>query len=935
MKAKYVIAIMMLMFTTIGLADVTDTDAYDWTKYDCDGVTTGFTYAFRALQASDLVVIHYDTATDTATTLTNVTDYTVSVTNNDFRNATGGTVNTTATYGATIDLIISTQFTMTQLAQMTYRWQPATVEDALDKSRLIDRQLYRNMLRCLRGPEEDDPNLDMEYGNAAARANKWLGFGATGAAVLSDSVTPANAIVSSWAETLIDDPDAVTARNTLGIGIPYYVETYASFSAAIADIGSTVGELHIYSAQAVTTDETVPATLNLVFHNGGSLSIATTKTVTTPIPSAGWYQIFSGAGNVAFIIGGQNEIKLDWFGAIPDDSTDCAAAFVKCFASIPSTVRTEIGATQTHKGGAVVLMRAGVYQHDGTLTLPDKMLVLSGVSGGGLAFKSTVLKFIHTDNTTDIDFGNSGYAWENMGKTLEGFAIINDASNDAAMIDLNEAASRCILRNLTLNGQDGASYGIFEDQSGAGSYIMTFRDINIRSIKGTVGDAIHLKTNGTIMDGMEINYCDGDGISIYGSQNHIVVNQISDCGGWGVHIKTFGAANFIVAFYEHVNYGTAKFDANTYGNTIFTTGGSDSSLTDLGRNNRRFEHLMNNGTAGESAIAPFLKNRVPNSSFLDSTVDTWGQSAGTVTLTQDTTTGVSTGTSLKAAVGATGDNAFRMNKALLSVTSADTAYVSFWAKASRVVDTSAGERILMNWRTLSSGQATSNVYGFVPTTEWKKFTFNTNFLATVANVGLRFSFENLVSTMDLYLTDVMWVQNPTLPDQSAYPYILTHNINEGVREVKNAVPAYKLNLMPLEEIPQNSNPGDIAVADNLNWDPASLAGEESYLVHCEALTLRQATYKWTVSTEAANEFFCELAGGGDPSLADPDTLFIDGVQKVEGTVGSLTDLQWDYGDSNTENGWDTIYIRIDSSATDPDTKYAGYVIRGIWKKVNE
>lgn len=245
MKAKYVIALMMLMFGTIGVADVTDTDSYDWIKYDCNGSTTGFTYEFRVLQASDLVVIHYDTTTDTATTLTNVTDYTVSVTNNDFRNATGGTVTTTSTYGATIDLIISTQFTMTQLAKMTFRWQPATVEDALDKSRLIDRQLYRNMLRCLRGPEEDDPNIVMKYGNAAERAEKWVGFGADGSVVLSDSITPDNAIVSVWGETIIDDPNAKGGRDTLELDTDDDVEfaaikgTTGTFSGAVSGTTGT------------------------------------------------------------------------------------------------------------------------------------------------------------------------------------------------------------------------------------------------------------------------------------------------------------------------------------------------------------------------------------------------------------------------------------------------------------------------------------------------------------------------------------------------------------------------------------------------------------------------------------------------------------------------------------------------------------------------
>lgn len=217
METKFVIVIMILMFCAVSVADVTDTDAYDWLKFDCDGATTGFTYDFRALQASDLVVIHYDTDTDTATTLTNVTDYTVSVTNNDFRNATGGTVTTVSTYGATIDLIITTQFTMTQPAQMTYRWRPATVEDALDKSRLIDRQLYRYMLRSLRGPEEDDPSIDMEFGNVATRKGYWLGFDSTTGAAFAGTPAATGISVSSFMATMNDDADAATARTTLEI----------------------------------------------------------------------------------------------------------------------------------------------------------------------------------------------------------------------------------------------------------------------------------------------------------------------------------------------------------------------------------------------------------------------------------------------------------------------------------------------------------------------------------------------------------------------------------------------------------------------------------------------------------------------------------------------------------------------------------------------
>jgi hypothetical protein len=52
-------------------------------------------------------------------------------------------------------------------------------------------------------------------------------------------------------------------------------------------------------------------------------------------------------------------------------------------------------------------------------------------------------------------------------------------------------------------------------------------------------------------------------------------------------------------------------------------------------------------------------------------------------------------------------------------------------------------------------------------------------------------------------------------------------------------------------------------------------------------------------------------------------VYINGSNATEGTVGSLTAGQWDYGD-NDALGYSTIYVRL-SDGTDPDTKTNGYV----------
>lgn len=85
-----------------------------------------------------------------------------------------------------------------------------------------------------------------------------------------------------------------------------------------------------------------------------------------------------------------------------------------------------------------------------------------------------------------------------------------------------------------------------------------------------------------------------------------------------------------------------------------------------------------------------------------------------------------------------------------------------------------------------------------------------------------------------------------------------------------------------------------------------------------------ATYKWTASGSGTNEYYVELLAGGDPSLTKPHFMILDDRKITEGTVGSLTNLEWDHGDNDTL-GYSTVYIRLDSA--DPDA--AGYAISSI------
>lgn len=87
--------------------------------------------------------------------------------------------------------------------------------------------------------------------------------------------------------------------------------------------------------------------------------------------------------------------------------------------------------------------------------------------------------------------------------------------------------------------------------------------------------------------------------------------------------------------------------------------------------------------------------------------------------------------------------------------------------------------------------------------------------------------------------------------------------------------------------------------------------------------LTSGTYKWTASGSGTNEWYCELSGGGDPSLTDCHLFLVDDVPMTESEgsasdpplLGSLADHEWGYGDNDTL-GYETLYFRDDTG--DPD-----------------
>jgi hypothetical protein len=99
------------------------------------------------------------------------------------------------------------------------------------------------------------------------------------------------------------------------------------------------------------------------------------------------------------------------------------------------------------------------------------------------------------------------------------------------------------------------------------------------------------------------------------------------------------------------------------------------------------------------------------------------------------------------------------------------------------------------------------------------------------------------------------------------------------------------------------------------WGAAT--GETTVDYDATARDITSATYRWILSGSGTNEYYTELAAGGDrnPLIPEQYILMMDGVWLTKGALGSLADHEWGYGD-NDSKGFNTIYVA--DATGDPD-----------------
>lgn len=227
-----------------------------WTKYNGDGSQTSFALPGASNSFSDNSEIRVELigADSVITPQVLNTDFTVVGGN------PGSQILMTVAPAVGEDLVIYRESAETQLVDFigTGPFPSETNERALDKlTRLVQEALYK-CKRALKVRIDDEDSLDMPFPTRAERAGTYLGFDSNGDPIAATGADLPDLLVSAYIETLLDDADAPTARNTLGLGDLAVLDTVDT--AQIDDDAVTAAKL---AADSVITakilDENVTA----------------------------------------------------------------------------------------------------------------------------------------------------------------------------------------------------------------------------------------------------------------------------------------------------------------------------------------------------------------------------------------------------------------------------------------------------------------------------------------------------------------------------------------------------------------------------------------------------------------------------------------------------------------------------------------------------
>lgn len=179
-------------------------------------------FSFPINATSDVIVKTRVTATGVEATLTETTDYTISISGD-----TGGTLTLVSALAVTSQVHIYRDTPNTQSLDLEAggSFSAENVEDALDKVTRIANDNADRIARCIQMPDTDAA-LDMILDSSIDRASNFLAFTTAGGVTVVSSVAPATATITAFAETFLDDANAAAVRVTIGVAIGSDVQAW-------------------------------------------------------------------------------------------------------------------------------------------------------------------------------------------------------------------------------------------------------------------------------------------------------------------------------------------------------------------------------------------------------------------------------------------------------------------------------------------------------------------------------------------------------------------------------------------------------------------------------------------------------------------------------------------------------------------------------------
>jgi hypothetical protein len=541
------------------------------------------------------------------------TDYTVSL-NADQDSNPGGNVTLLAVLATGFNMIITSDIANLQPTDLTNQggFYPEVITDALDRATIQIQQMADELTRSIKIPVTDGLSLDMELPTAAARANSFLAFDATGEPTVVTAGSPGA-------------PTTMTRQQFSGTG-SQVAYTLASDPGALGNscevfVGGIYQQRDTYTIAGTTltfTAAPVAGTDNIEVVNFLTTAIGTTdSSLVTYVPAG------TGATQRTVQAKLRDVVSVKDFGAVGDGVADDAAAITAAIAT-----------------GKAVYLPTGTYKVLTTIVIPTQAMIfgdgkvktkiLAGTIGMTVMASTTIVRNACIRDFTIEPASLSGYG--GIGLLVDSFA-------------------QCHIENIQINGFRNGSTGIgikFLNTFG-GCYFNNLINLHLEN-----SDTALLMTGAT--NATAVGYMNFSNLVVYqeidcivmlcpylGSPssntsiyNYFDIIYIQGNGGVGYGFKCEGSANSVevlvidqgASMTKNVAFlvgaaGTCQgnqidrtFGVATYENTNVTGAGNGMttdvvekttvstdfliSRKDLSGTNQSIMRLMCNSTTGES-----------------------------------------------------------------------------------------------------------------------------------------------------------------------------------------------------------------------------------------------------------------------------------------------------------------------------------------------